>query len=48
MLERGFNVIESTEIFLIVENKKKAAEEFTEKFTKKSKEIIEIFSEDEV
>lgn len=28
-------------------NEKKAAEEFTKKFTKKSKEIIEIFSEDE-
>ena len=47
MLERGSNVIESTEISPIMGNEKKAAEEFTKKFTKKSKEIIEIFSEDE-
>jgi len=47
VLERGSNVVESTEISSIMGNKKKAVEEFTKKITKKSKKIIEIFSEDE-
>ena len=47
MLKRGSNVIESTEISPIIGNKKKVVEEFTKKINKKSKKIIEIFSEDE-